>query len=282
MLNSVEKRLIKQYGTVLGSTALLLLLIYIFFYFFVQTSNDILEENNLDITTFTQQEEGETIPETRISEVYSSPYKDMQKHIANNTLEKEAQGTAVYEIEYMVVWSRDTHPTKYPFGASSTLLVWSHATQENELYTEKGEASSALETFVETRNTNRITRTLEALKETKNIEKYSIERNISAPNIYKTQLSIKKDSPYISIIAPLSPSPDWMVAAHSPTLYNEGDGWIQSIELPLTTFDLGTDSGETFTSGNRNTPAGEERIILQKRDISPEIGSVRITLLGEK
>ena len=53
----------------------------------------------------------------------------------------------------------------------------------------------------------------------------------------------------------IAPSPDWFVS-QTTNLLQAGE-WIDEIELPLITYDAGSDSGEMFTSRDIDTQPKE-------------------------
>ena len=61
--------------------------------------------------------------------------------------------------------------------------------------------------------------------------------------------------PLVSVIARISPSPDWFIGVHDIDLCDRKNGkWLMSRKVyPLYPYDAGTDSGAQFTSQNQAT-----------------------------
>jgi hypothetical protein len=61
-----------------------------------------------------------------------------------------------------------------------------------------------------------------------------------------------RSTPLISLVTMLAPSPDWFVGVVDVALFEDGK-WSERVELDVTPWDAGTDSGTEFTSDNTDT-----------------------------
>lgn len=279
MNNIVIGRIIKGYGRLFLIVAIIIVLSFFVFTHFVR----IAYENQRFVTPNTPVvgESVDTLGTHSFAKEYVSPFQEVQQMLSREELSQEDKDFALYGVEYIVTWSKETHPEWYPRGAhTSPLVLWSHVNQNNHLFKDRVPASRAVEIVAETGITGEIEKTIETLQSTRNIAEYRIGKKIDVPGTNSMYLKVEKGAPLISAISMIAPSPDWFVAIESVNLYNNSE-WIKNIQVPLTLYDAGTDSGTSFNARNANTPQGTYRIITKIEDVTTPLGFIRFTLFSE-
>jgi hypothetical protein len=81
------------------------------------------------------------------------------------------------------------------------------------------------------------------------IEGGSIGRS---PGVATATFEIGRDSPFVSLVSMVAPSPDWFVGVDSLSLVEAGD-WVDRKIVTLPPWDAGTDGGSTYTSPDQDT-----------------------------
>jgi len=165
----------------------------------------------------------------------------------------EIAENAIYKIDFIANWSKQTHPNNYPIGAHfSPFVAYAHNNLANSKIFQKGKRPShGIEEMAETGNTKILNQEIDKLINSKLAYKKTQSRVFDSPGSESSQLEINKDYSYMTFVSMLAPSPDWFVS-ETTNLIKEGQ-WIDQIELNLITYDAGGDNGETLTAQDANT-----------------------------
>ena len=85
---------------------------------------------------------------------------------------------------------------------------------------------------------------------------YGTGKRIDAPGEDTVSVLLSTTAPYVSVVSMIAPSPDWFIAAHNVTLFENGN-WVERLSVPAVLYDAGTDSGTTFTAEDSDTDPAE-------------------------
>ena len=75
---------------------------------------------------------------------------------------------------------------------------------------------------------------------------------------------------YLSVVTMLAPSPDWFSGVRDVELFVDG-AWVDRIEVDLSNYDAGTDSGTSWRSSNADTSPAQ--VISSSRDAAFTAGA---------
>jgi hypothetical protein len=168
--------------------------------------------------------------------------------------DKLDQFSVVYEVEFISTWSANTHPTDFPSNAHfSPFVATSHLSSAN-LFIEGLDASDGLKAVAETGNTDKLEEELQVMINLgQAIDKVKGSSFDSPGNSGKFQLGMREGYQNVTVVSMIAPSPDWFVAA-TTSLLDPVDGlWYDEVIANAVSYDVGTDSGNTFTSANLAT-----------------------------
>ncbi|KAK9508658.1 hypothetical protein O3M35_006166 [Rhynocoris fuscipes] len=163
---------------------------------------------------------------------------------------------AKYEVSFEGLWSRHTHPKDFPdtwMTRFSDVIGASHTTDYR--FWDYGEvASEGLKQVAELGSTRMLESELKS--KSQHIRTIIKARGISYPNVTgKTFAVFRVDSKHhlISLVSMIDPSPDWIVGVSGLELCLSNCSWLESKTLNLYPWDVGTDSGITYTSPDQPT-----------------------------
>ncbi|XP_073997255.1 spondin-1 isoform X3 [Rhodnius prolixus] len=163
---------------------------------------------------------------------------------------------AKYEVTFEGLWSRHTHPKDFPdnwMTRFSDVIGASHST-DYRFWDYGGIASEGLEEVAELGSTRQLESELKS--QSQNIRTIIKARGISYPNVTgKTFAVFRVDSKHhlISLVSMIDPSPDWIVGVSALELCLSNCSWLENKMLNLYPWDVGTDSGITYTSPDMPT-----------------------------
>ncbi|XP_047112187.1 spondin-1-like [Schistocerca piceifrons] len=164
---------------------------------------------------------------------------------------------AKYELTFEGLWSRHTHPKGFPddsFLAKFSDVIGASHTSDYYFWSYGARASPGLKQVAERGSTRELERELKA--QSQEIRTIIKARGISFPNVTgKTFAVFRVDRKHhlVSIVSMIDPSPDWIVGVAGLELCLQDCTWVEYLELNLYPWDIGTDSGITYTSPNMPT-----------------------------
>ncbi len=195
-----------------------------------------LEESEEDIIATVTLQDTKT-PGTELNE-------NEEKNLKDNEIE--------YTVRMSVSWSKLLFPDWYPAGAHlSPMVVWSHRL-EDAVFKPGEIASDGMERMAEVGATAELKKEIEYLGNAGYLLHYATGRRIDAPGEDSVNVILSANTPLVSAVSMVAPSPDWFVAARNVRLFQNGQ-WIDRLSVPATLYDAGTDSGDTFTARNDDT-----------------------------
>jgi len=158
-----------------------------------------------------------------------------------------------YECEITNLWTPGRHPRLYPTDDAS----WSAPVlvSHSDLYHVWGPGSMAtpgIEQMAETGEANTLVR--EFTREAENVGDYSIGEVLDvSTNSRNSQtlhmLAVSSDTPYISSITAVTPSPDWFTGFYDFDARNSDSGnWYDWFQIETFPWDSGTQRGTTYVT----------------------------------
>lgn len=160
-----------------------------------------------------------------------------------------APPTARYRVTFVSEWTSASHPTTLPANAHFSPIVVAAHGQAKDLIDVGGLATAGIEAMAETGSTS----TLRAeLGGDSSVTSVKVGTTIFGAGSQSFELTLAKDSPFVSLVSMLAPTPDWFAGVAGQSMFDDGD-WLDQIAVDLEPYDAGTDSGTTFTSPNANT-----------------------------
>ncbi|MEM7310176.1 MAG: spondin domain-containing protein [Planctomycetota bacterium] len=157
-------------------------------------------------------------------------------------------GIAVYKIELDETWSATTHPGAYPkFGGLLTNFIGASHNSSLSLWQVGALASDGMESMAEASGPGAL-----AVQIYTAIDAGDAEQLIYHPFGVPVEVTVTDETPLVTLVSRIFPSPDWFVGVHDLNLY-EGGSWVASKTVELYAYDAGTDSGTDFYSPNLDT-----------------------------
>lgn len=160
-----------------------------------------------------------------------------------------APESALYRVTIVLEWGPTTHPVSLPIGwHTSPAVLAAHETPGN-VVPSGSTASPGIQSMAETGATSLL---LEELAANPAVGMVDTGQRVDGTGSDELEVVSTQSTPLLSLVTMLAPSPDWFVGAVDVPLF-EGGAWSERVELDLTPWDAGTDSGATFTSDNADT-----------------------------
>ncbi|CAD6198174.1 unnamed protein product [Caenorhabditis auriculariae] len=161
---------------------------------------------------------------------------------------------ANYELEFVGIWSRHTHPKDYPTLEHLTHFTDMVGASHSSNYTlwKIGEASTdGMKEIAEWGNTYKAEVEIKAkASEVRSLMKIKGLWYPEVQGTTKSQFVVNKYHHFVSLATMFGPSPDWCVGVSSVNLCLPDCSWVEERVFLLQPFDAGTDSGPTFMSPN--------------------------------
>lgn len=160
-----------------------------------------------------------------------------------------APESARYRVTIVLEWSPTTHPATLPPGwHTSPAVLAAHGTA-GQLVPIDSTASPGIESMAETGQTSLLLAELAANPAVGGVD---TGQRVDGTGSDELEVDATQSTPMLSLVTMLAPSPDWFVGVADVSLFENG-AWNDRVELDVTPWDAGTDSGTEFTSGNVDT-----------------------------
>lgn len=154
-----------------------------------------------------------------------------------------------YKVTFTSKWTSADFPTNFPSNPHfSPPVVVTHSDQ-TQIWGPNVDVSNGVQQVAETGGTSIIRSEITA----KGKSVIGETKIGTGPGNSSSSVTIKatEDFPLLSVITMVAPSPDWVVGVHDLPLRENGE-WVESKTIELEVYDVGTDSGTRFTSGNQS------------------------------
>lgn len=187
----------------------------------------------------------------------------------NTTVEtKPGSETATYELIVNSNWDANNFSTNFPSNRHFSGIVGLTHNLDGTIFTLSELASDGIVQVAETGNKTQLLSEIGELQNNGNSFSTIDGSGITVDqNSVMLTFNISKDHPYLSFVTMLAPSPDWFTGINSYQLFTDGK-WVDSVDIPLNTYDAGSDSGLVFTSANSPTmpPEVVTRLTSERTD----------------
>ncbi|XGW09635.1 hypothetical protein V3C99_011707 [Haemonchus contortus] len=161
---------------------------------------------------------------------------------------------AKYELEFIGIWSKETHPKDYPTLEHLThftdMLGASHS-KNYSLWKIGGISTDGMKEIAEWGNTFKAE--AEAKEKAAEVRTLMKVKGLWYPEVQgrtKSSFVVNKYHHLASLATMFGPSPDWCVGISSVNLCLPDCSWVAERTFDLLPFDAGTDSGPTYMSPN--------------------------------
>lgn len=160
-----------------------------------------------------------------------------------------APESAQYRVTVVLEWSPTTHPATLPPGWHSSPAVLAAHAAPGDVVPIGGTAPPGIESMAETGQTSLLLDELAANPATGEVD---TGQRVDGAGSDVLEVGASQSTRLVSLVTMLAPSPDWFVGVVDVPLFEDA-AWIERVELDLTPWDAGTDSGAEFTSDNADT-----------------------------
>ncbi|EYC15568.1 hypothetical protein Y032_0036g3216 [Ancylostoma ceylanicum] len=161
---------------------------------------------------------------------------------------------AKYELEFIGLWSKETHPKDFPTLEHLThftdMLGASHS-RNYSLWEIGGISTDGMKEIAEWGNTFKAE--AEAKEKAAEVRTLMKVKGLWYPEVQgrtKSSFVVNKYHHLASLATMFGPSPDWCVGISSVNLCLPDCSWVAERTFDLLPFDAGTDSGPTYMSPN--------------------------------
>jgi len=164
------------------------------------------------------------------------------------------QATAAsYRITFNATWSATTHPTPFPGNAHFSGLVGAVHNEQVSFWEPGQIASDGIELMAETGSKSIFLQEIDsAIASGYAATAIDGPGIVSSPGTASVNVDVSIENPLVTLTTMIAPSPDWFVGFHGVRLYENGE-FVDSLTIDGFAYDSGTDSGVSYTSGNRDT-----------------------------
>ncbi len=171
-----------------------------------------------------------------------------------------APESARYRVTVVLEWSAATHPASLPPGWHTSPPVLAAHETPDDVIPIGSIPSAGIESMAETGRTSLLQDELTANPAVVGVD---TGRRVDGSGSDELDVVVTQSSALVSLVTMLAPSPDWFVGLVGVPLFEDG-AWSERVEVDLTPWDAGTDSGDLFTSGNVDTQP--RQVISAPRD----------------
>ena len=164
-----------------------------------------------------------------------------------------AQPATTYTVTFTSTWSSATHPLNFPSNPHFSGLIGATHNDTVSFWSEGSIASPGIEQMAETGGKTGLQSEIQEAQQAGTADFVLNGGGISvSPGSVELEFFIREDHPYVSLVSMIAPSPDWFVGVDKLLLYENG-AWKDRVEVDLSAYDAGSDSGSNYTSANADT-----------------------------
>ena len=183
-----------------------------------------------------------------------------------------AQETVTYQVDLKLTWSAQSHPFEFPDDPHFTPFVGATHHSRYVLFADGQTASSGLELIAENGRASILRAELAEAKRRRRIGSLIETAALDdSPSQLTFKIEVTERHYLVSLVSMIAPSPDWFVGLASVDL-RSGDGWADTVTLPLLAWDAGTDSGASYFADNADTQPRESVRLLATPHVVGETG----------
>lgn len=168
-----------------------------------------------------------------------------------------AQSSATYTVEFNATWSAQSHPNGFPSNPHFSGLIGGTHNGSVSFWNPGELASPGIERMAETGSKSPLRDEVQSAIDAGTAGAILSGGGIgTSPNSVTLDFEISEDHSLVTLVSMLAPSPDWFVGVHGLSLFEDGR-WLGLVEVALSLYDSGTDSGANYTSGDQDTDPPE-------------------------
>ena len=157
---------------------------------------------------------------------------------------------AIYKVTFQATWSNSTHPTDFPSNPHFSGIIGMTHNEDGKIFDEGNLASTGIKNMAEIGSKDPLQAEITNLIAGEAAETLISGGGINpSPGSISTEFTVTPHFPLVTIVSMIAPSPDWFVAVEGVELI-QNNNWVETLAVPVTAYDSGTDSGATFTSPN--------------------------------
>jgi hypothetical protein len=157
-------------------------------------------------------------------------------------------GDAEYNVTFESTWSAATHPYNFPTNPHFSGLIGATHDSSVSFWAEGELASAGIKNVAEKGSKNPFDNEIDAaLTAQTAFNKLSGGGIGTSPGSVSLTFQVSNESPLVTSVSMIAPSPDWFVGVSGLSLYENGE-WVSEKVVDLYLYDAGTDSGTDFTS----------------------------------
>ena len=173
------------------------------------------------------------------------------------------QQTASYSVTFKGNWSATNHPIDFPSGSDHFSPVVGMVHKSGTTIFELGElATSGIEDMAELGSTSNLNNEIDALVDSGTALNRINGGGLGGGTTETTfTIELTEEFSLVTLVSMIAPSPDWFVATENVNLFDNGE-FVDNISVDAISYDSGTDSGATFTSGNDDTDPAENIFLI--------------------
>lgn len=169
---------------------------------------------------------------------------------------------ATYKITFKGNFNSSSHPvSNFPGNPHFSPPVVASHNGHYSMFQMGDKATKGVKNVAETGSPTRLLSELSDLKSAGIIKEFNRSNGLGGTGTVSTTVTVSKDSPLISFITMIAPSPDWVIGVSGYSLVRDGD-FIEKRTLPLYAMDAGTDRGLRFSSRNMPVRKAEDIHLL--------------------
>lgn len=178
--------------------------------------------------------------------------RSFSQPIAANTRQffqvRELELTATFEVSFRSAWSLLAF-AEVPANNSFGDIIGSTHNDTFTLWEPGSLSSSAFASLIEEGQSSAIRNVVDSA-----IANGSAGTLIDQPGVFQElgsrtfQITVRRDSPLLSLASALQASPDWLVGLENYSLLDGNGDWRQAVEVGLDVYDAGVDSAFGFNS----------------------------------
>jgi len=192
--------------------------------------------------------------------------------------------TAEYRITFTPNFTDVDFPTDFPSNAMFTGLLIAVHDSEHEVFNLGNPVSSGMKTLAETGTNGALEMALEAMGSQDEFDFRVTSSSTSGGPTAPQSLTIviEPEKTLLSLVAKLSPSPDWFIGVNGFNLVTADNLLVDDVTFGVGIFDAGTDSGTSYESADSPTdPAQSVSVIIDPPignggSLTPSFGTIRV------
>lgn len=166
-------------------------------------------------------------------------------------------GQEKYAVTFMGNWTKDNHGV-YPSDAHFTTLVGMMHSKDTELFSSGNKATKGLENVAEMGQISDFQIEIrEEFVDKDKGELLTIYIPTGGTAVKSFDLSVNKQTPLISLVSMLAPTPDWFISFKGSALNEDGTAWKDEFTIDAIVYDAGTEEGEELKLNNAATEPQE-------------------------